>query len=45
MFETLIIVFSGAIILLLLSAIERDEEARRLARARLTYDTRRKVGR
>jgi hypothetical protein len=45
MFGTLIFVFSGALILLFLSEIERDEEARRVARARLTYEARRKAGR
>ena len=45
MFGTLIFVFSGAILLLFLSSIERDEEARRVARARLVYETRRQARR
>jgi hypothetical protein len=43
MFVTLIVVFSAVILLLFLSSIEHDEEARRVARARLAYDTRRKA--
>jgi hypothetical protein len=40
MFGTLIFVFSGAIILLFLAEIERDEEARHVERARRTYEAR-----
>jgi hypothetical protein len=45
MFVTLTVVFSAAVILLFLSEVEQDEEARRVARARLVYEARRKAGR
>jgi hypothetical protein len=45
MFATLTIVFGAAIILLFLSSIEHEEEARRVARARLVYETRRQARR
>jgi hypothetical protein len=45
MFATLTVVFSAAVILLSLSEIEHDEEARRVARARLIYEARRQARR